>query len=313
MHVPNSNQPTSASLLPVLDFVWLELTNKCNLQCTHCYTESGPRTGDKDVLTENDYLDLIDQLSELGCRKIQFIGGEPTLNKSLLKLIQAASEKAFEFIEVFTNLTRLSDELLSTFQVFHVSVATSFYSHRPETHDAITGQIGSFDRTVCNILRVLDVRLPLRVGLIAMEANRLHLAETMEFLRKLGVENIGTDHVRKLGRAADEGLCQLGELCGSCSGNILSIGPNGVVAPCNMSRFWPVGSVLEKSLQEIVASSALSDLRRQIGHATAEKQQRSIEASCTPKSCNPYESCCPSTQQCFPCAPNGCTPCRPKG
>ena len=22
-----------------LDFLWLELTNRCNLQCVHCYTE----------------------------------------------------------------------------------------------------------------------------------------------------------------------------------------------------------------------------------------------------------------------------------
>ncbi|MCJ7597684.1 MAG: radical SAM protein, partial [Methyloceanibacter sp.] len=38
-----------------LDFLWLELTNRCNLQCVHCYTESHPHSGDRDLLTAQDY------------------------------------------------------------------------------------------------------------------------------------------------------------------------------------------------------------------------------------------------------------------
>src|SRR2546422_9230359 len=94
-----SQRPDESS--PTLDFVWLELTNRCNLQCVHCYTESGPTTGEKDILNEDDYLDLIKQIYDLGCHKLQFIGGEPTLNRSLPKLIETAFYKQFEFIEVF--------------------------------------------------------------------------------------------------------------------------------------------------------------------------------------------------------------------
>src|ERR1700751_3694037 len=60
-----------------LNFLWLELTNRCNLKGVHCYTESGPQTGDRDLLTTDDYLSVMNQAYALGCRKMQFIGGEP--------------------------------------------------------------------------------------------------------------------------------------------------------------------------------------------------------------------------------------------
>src|ERR1035437_3827001 len=96
---------------PTLDFVWLELTNRCNLRCTHCYTQSSPTSGRSDVLTTVDYLKLIQDIHAEGCRTIQFIGGEPTLNRDLQILISEAHRRGFSFIEVFTNLTRLSSEL----------------------------------------------------------------------------------------------------------------------------------------------------------------------------------------------------------
>jgi MoaA/NifB/PqqE/SkfB family radical SAM enzyme len=297
----------------VLDFVWLELTNRCNLRCVHCYAESAPTSGDDDVLDEEDYLALIEQIHGLGCRKLQFIGGEPTLNRSLPRLIAAAHARRFEFIEVFTNLTRISDTLLDTFRRFRVAVATSFYSHRPETHDGITGQPGSFDRTVRNMRRVLAAGLRLRVGVIEMDQNRADLAATRAFLETLGVQSIGGDRLRKIGRAADGFASDMRELCGSCAGNILTIGPDGLVAPCNMSKQWTVGSVLEQSLEEIVASPALSRVRTEIGASAVRSTGDHGAAICDPKTCGPYSFCCPSTQQCFPCAPNGCTPCYPNG
>lgn len=304
--------PIGESNLEPLDFVWLELTNRCNLQCVHCYAESSPTSGATDALGEQDYLNLIAQVYGLGCRKIQFIGGEPTLNASLPLLIQFARDIGFEFVEVFTNLIRLPDSLLAVFKQYDVAVATSFYSYDSQTHDRITRQVGSFRRTTANISRVLDAGLRLRAGIITMEENHADLQQTWEFLAQMGVQSIGTDHVREIGRACDSDSSSMSELCGSCAGNILTIGSDGVVAPCNMSKQWSVGSVLEQNLQDIVGSAKLSAVREQIRSAVP-TSEGGVHAVCDPKTCGPYSSCCPSTQSCFPCAPNGCTPCYPKG
>jgi len=312
MHLSPPTPNRGGDLSCPLDFVWMELTNRCNLRCLHCYAESAPTAGDKDILDEADYMALIDQVHDLGCRKLQFIGGEPTLNRSLPHLIEAAYKKRFTFIEVFTNLTRLSGELLATFRRCQVAVATSVYSWRPEIHDGITEQPGSFQRTIRSMRRVQEAQLSLRVGVIEMDQNREDIAATWRFLREMGVRHIGGDRLRRIGRGADGTPSDMHELCGSCAGNILTIGPDGLVAPCNMSRHWAVGSVLEKSLAEIVSSPALSRVRKEIRENTLDSSSTHPEV-CDPKTCGPYSYCCPSTQQCFPCAPNSCSPCLPKG
>jgi molybdenum cofactor biosynthesis enzyme MoaA len=77
-----------------LDFLWLELTNRCNLRCVHCYTDSHPGSGDRDLLTTGAYESLLRQAYELGCRRVQFIGGEPPLHPDLLRLLGTAKRPA---------------------------------------------------------------------------------------------------------------------------------------------------------------------------------------------------------------------------
>ncbi len=206
-----------------LEFAWIELTNQCNLECVHCYASSGPNSTERDLLSGTDYHAILDQLHALGCKRVQFIGGEPTLNKDLVSLLDHAHRTGFTFIEVFTNLVHLSDELLTTMRRCGVSVATSFYSDSDAVHDAITTRKGSHARTVRNISRVLAADLPLRVGLIDMPQNREGLAETTLFLRSLGVQDIGMDQLRGFGRGASTKKAGLDELCGGCAGNILVI------------------------------------------------------------------------------------------
>lgn len=294
-----------------IEFIWMELTNRCNLNCAHCYSESSPYSGDADVLTESQHLRLIEEARALGCKQIQFIGGEPILNKSLPRLIEQASACEYELIEVFTNLIKLDPSLLEIFKENSVKVATSFYSKDQATHDAITRVDGSFEKTVKNIKRVLDAGLDLRVGVIEMEQNAGEFEATSDYLQSLGVQSIGLDHVRGFGRAQEKSSCSMDELCGQCSTNILAIGPDGVVAPCIMSRHWSVGSTLENSLSEIVASDLLSRTRQEIAVATATKS-----ANCYPQ-CGPNNNrctpeCAPSAS-CSPCSPNGSYKCQPNG
>src|SRR4051812_39077272 len=139
-----------------IDFLWLELTNRCNLQCVHCYTESHPHSGNRDVLTAQEYERLMREAYELGCRNLQFIGGEPQLNPHFQKLLIVAKTIGFEFIEVFSNLTRLDEETIRYAGSNGIRFATSVYSHEPKAHDAITQVTSSHARTIKNLKRLID-------------------------------------------------------------------------------------------------------------------------------------------------------------
>ena len=246
-------------------FLWLELTNLCNLQCVHCYAESSPIRSNDDLLSPQDYHNILSEAAELGCTQVQFIGGEPTLNKHLPKFIAHARALGYEFVEVFTNLTHLPSKLLNCFIEYNVHVATSVYSHLPSVHDQITQKSGSFRQTMQNIDTVLSAGLPLRAGVIIMPINEDHVDATIAFLRAKGVEDVNVDRVRDFGRASTEASSpSLENLCGKCADSTLCVAPDGAVSPCIMSKAWSVGSILHTPLAEVVQSSRLRDLRQQI-------------------------------------------------
>jgi sulfatase maturation enzyme AslB (radical SAM superfamily) len=299
------NLPSNA-----LNFLWLEVTNRCSLECVHCYADSSPHGADSS-LTIEDHARLIVEARTLGCPRLQFIGGEPTLYRGLPTLIELASSLEFETIEVYTNLYVLSDELLRCFARHGVHVATSVYSSDPHVHDAITTRPGSWLRTTRNIERVLEQTIPLRAAIVEMELNRGGLEATTAWLRSLGVTDIGTDRLRHFGRGAVSHACEMSELCGNCASGTLCVGPDGVVAPCIMSKPWTVGSVKDDTLAAIVNSPRLRDVRQAIYEQTDGHRQIAM-GGCNPdrpNKCNPdYGSTC------IPCSPNGiCGPnkCRP--
>jgi sulfatase maturation enzyme AslB (radical SAM superfamily) len=243
---------------------------------------------------------------------VQFIGGEPTLNRNLPDFIARARSLDYEFVEVFTNLIRLPSPLLDCFVANEVHVATSAYSNDPRVHDEITKKPGSFRQTMRNIDTVLAAGLPLRAGVITMPLNENHVDDTISFLRAKGVEDVGTDRVRDFGRAsADAAGESMSNLCGKCAGSTLCVSPGGGVSPCIMSKTWSIGSMLETPLADLVRSRRLGDLRRQIfEEAGAPREQAEAQANCEP-SCPPscYPSCVPA---CAPsCAPSCVPSCAP--
>jgi MoaA/NifB/PqqE/SkfB family radical SAM enzyme len=260
-----------------------------------------------------DWLAVIDEAADLGCEQIQFIGGEPTLHPGLERMIVRARARAFSFIEVFTNATRLSARHIACFREHGVSVATSFYDRSAAAHDAITQNAGSWKRVLGGLEAVLAADLPLRVGIIEMDENRDEADATVVFLKSLGVQDISIDRRRGIGRGGREADTREGErfdeLCGKCGRGKLCVTPSGMAHPCVFSRATPVGRA-QDGLAAILDGSALRAFReKMLGLFMADCNPDCMPA-CRPN-CNP--DCMPyCNPNCNPdCMPN-CNPnCNP--
>jgi MoaA/NifB/PqqE/SkfB family radical SAM enzyme len=288
-----------------LDFLWLEITDQCNLTCSHCYAESGPSKPLFGTMDRSDWESIILQARESGCRQLQFIGGEPTLHPDLSGLLRFARAAGYSFIEVFTNATRLRPSLIDCFQENGVTVAASFYSHVPETHDRITNKPGSWEKTVAGLNRIVAAQLPLRIGVIEMEENAGHLAETVSFLESLGIKSIGADHLRKVGRGEQAPSPSTAErfdqLCGKCWQGKLCVTPSGEAFPCVFSRATLVGNA-KTGLVPILLGEKLRDFRTAIYNYRGKHAHGDCNPDCMPF-CKP--SCTP---ECTPTCPPSCKP-----
>jgi MoaA/NifB/PqqE/SkfB family radical SAM enzyme len=292
-----------------LRFLWLEITGKCNLTCTHCYADSGPSGTLRGAMTLNDWKRVIDEAAELGCRQLQFIGGEPTIHPDLAPMIGHSRARGFTFVEVFTNATRLGAELLDCLRRHEVRVAASFYSDDPAVHDRITRQQGSWRRTVAGFEAVLGAGLPMRVGIIEMEENDGHEPRARTFLRSIGVRDVSSDRMRGVGRGNRADVNESGErfeeLCGKCWDGKLCVTPSGDAFPCVFSRATHLGNA-KGSLIPIVQGAKLRAFRERM-LAMRPRGAETAYADCNPY-CNP--NCSPD---CMPyCNPN-CNPdCMPQ-
>jgi len=112
----------------------LFVAQTCNLSCVYCYGQDGTY-GDRGLMSEKTALQAIDWLIEASgpvkSLRINFFGGEPLLNFSLIKTVVpyalARAEKAGKkaLFQITTNGTLLDDEIIRFFQQHEFKVLVS--------------------------------------------------------------------------------------------------------------------------------------------------------------------------------------------
>lgn len=154
---------------PYLHTFHIELTSKCNERCVHCYIPHEDKT------THIDYdlmINALCQCKEMNVMTIVFSGGEPMLHPDFCVFLKIAKDMDFN-VTILSNLTLVTDEILEALTYKHSScVNVSLYSMIPEVHDEITTIKGSFDKTLNNILKLIENNVPIQINCPVMKQNK---------------------------------------------------------------------------------------------------------------------------------------------
>ncbi len=259
-----------------LDHLDMEVTASCNLRCVHCYGFFGPVIEGSATLALEKQKSVLDEARQLGCRSVQFIGGEATTSRRLLPLIRHSRSLGFKQVRLYTNGSLIDEEMAHSLAENHVVVRVSLYSNHPKVHDQITGVQGSFERTVLGIMKLKIEAVDAEVAMVVVRHNQRDIDQVQSFVEKLGVRWAGYDPVRPVGRGRAESLsvtdsdllkyrimnrpnfrtswrsyeryrsgnsCWLGQACITSTGDVL---------PCVFSRNMVAGTVKTKSLQRVI-------------------------------------------------------------
>ena len=292
-----------------LHFLWMEVTSKCNLECVHCYSDSGPDRPLQESMTHGDWEEALRQAASLGCRRVQFTGGEPTLYPRLPDLLETARALSYEFVEVYTNGMILTDVLKTSFLRHKVNLAFSLYAADAGTHEGVTRRRGSFEGTLSNIQWALRSRLPVRVAAIETPLNTGQTEAACRMLRSMGVESVGDETMRRIGRGAERAISTpFQELCGHCWKGKLCLTASGDIFPCVFSRFCQVGT-FHQGLTTVVNSLGLRSFRDTVRGMVQPSDSALKSTFCKPL--KPPEPCKP-TKPPEPCKPTEPPePCKP--
>jgi MoaA/NifB/PqqE/SkfB family radical SAM enzyme len=277
-----------------------------NLECVHCYADSGPTRPLAEGMELADWLGALDEAAALGCRNVQFIGGEPTMYPGLPRLIERARELRYEDVCVYTNGTHLTAAVKQTFLDHRVSLAFSVYGTSGAVHDAVTRRNGSFEKTSDALHWALEAGLPARVGVIAMESNAEDAERAERMLREAKI-SVHLDRLRGLGRGFDQRPARspMKELCGRCGNGKVCVSASGEIFPCVFARFAPLGHIRRRGLRDAFGGPELLRFREALFETLSAAPPCSPELDpgpCTPEKkpglCNPEKDpgpCIPET------------------
>ena len=143
----------------------LELTYRCNLDCSFCYNDLEL---EGEPLRFSHYELLLEELRELGCLHLGLSGGEPLAHPYFFAIGKRARELGF-VTRIKSNGHALGGDILRRVkrEVDPFLVEISLHGAVAKTHDRQTRVSGSFERLIANLaeMRQRHLRVKLKCAL----------------------------------------------------------------------------------------------------------------------------------------------------
>jgi radical SAM protein with 4Fe4S-binding SPASM domain len=192
-------EPTTADItrrlmeagLKTPDSVTLGITNHCNLNCRHCWPDSGPDNL-ASMVPRDRVVKLIRGFSALGAAKFTITGGEPLTHPEWIDLLFfACGLPEVTEVRLQTNgilITPSDLEVFVSLKDRGLIVQMSLEGVTPAVHDRIRGR-GSFQKTLQGLELLLECGLAAHIciAFTEMQHNFEELPDLLEMIDSMGI------------------------------------------------------------------------------------------------------------------------------
>ncbi|MGN0245392.1 MAG: radical SAM protein [Lachnospiraceae bacterium] len=249
-----------------VNFAWIEVTQKCNLYCRHCYESSSKNVVSSDM-TMDDFHLAVSALKLMGIKRIQLVGGEPLVHPYIADMINIAKD-SFDFVEIYTNGTLLTEELLQLIANRGIALAFSLYSDDCSVHDLVTCIGGSHELTVNSINKALNRGVKVRVASVEMKGVPRYIfddkrvmarSDLPRIIGRAGLHLYSKDMLRRKLITKDTFRKPISvneflrnKKIHNCFGSKLYINYKLDVYPCVMERRLTCGNLKDTSIKQMV-------------------------------------------------------------
>lgn len=258
-----------------IDSIYLILTDRCNLSCTHCCA-SAPDLASKEELDTDEMLKVIDKVLQVNPSCITISGGEPLVRYDIWIIMKYLKDNFNGKIDLMTNGLLINESNISSIKKYFDNISVSIDGIDEDTCKIIRGN-NVFKNVIKKIEFLKDNNFK-NISLSAILPNNETINKEFEKLNKeLGTESIirhfsykgraGENH-KKISKEMNEYLKNrnmentnivdwkryvpeekkdiIPGACGGCK-STLSIGSNGDIYPCNllMDKVYKIGNVQE--------------------------------------------------------------------
>lgn len=165
-----------------LEYAIIELTNRCNLNCLICGSDSR-NVVDPNEFSVQEWMPIVDEMKDLGLKRLVLSGGEPTLKPGIGYLIDYINASGIEY-GIISNGLEMPENVLYAIKEYPPFVIGISIDGDPETHDSLRGRRGSF-ASLFNTIKVLqNNEIPVSVNTTVHRKNILDLPWIANFLKE---------------------------------------------------------------------------------------------------------------------------------
>ena len=128
--------------------LWFNTGTLCNIECKNCYIESSPKNDSLAYLTFEEVKSFIDEAIDknLGTNEIGFTGGEPFMNKDIMKMIDYSLRKHLKVLVLSNAMKPMLNRTKELIKLNHsnLTIRVSIDHYEKEKHEEIRGK-NTFD------------------------------------------------------------------------------------------------------------------------------------------------------------------------
>lgn len=244
---------------PSLRYLELQITDKCNLRCRHCYIGD---TGDHELSTAL-VKNVLAEFEELQGLRVLITGGEPLLHSCFDEINRMLPEFFIRKI-LFTNGLVLNENILKKLNVHEIQVSIDGLE---DAHDSLRGK-NSYTRTLDAVKHALDYGFDVSVSTMIHAKNLADFPEMENILKGLGIKEWTVDIPCTAGRFAANKDCHIspsegGKYLGygyggglhagasgyGCGLHLMAVTADGKCAKCTFYSEKPLGLVTDSLLK----------------------------------------------------------------
>ncbi len=163
--------------------VW-ELTLKCNMKCIHCGSSAGKARHNE--LSLKECLSVADQLIDLGCKYLTFIGGEVFLYDEWEKIARELSDGGVD-VNIITNAYLFGDEQIEQIRYAKLGNVGISLDGMEASHNRIRNSKTSFQRVIKAIDRLNEENIPISIVTSLLDFNFYDLEPLHDLLASKGI------------------------------------------------------------------------------------------------------------------------------
>ena len=192
---------------PELRKLFFELTLQCNSRCFHCGSSCAPGLVNPNDLTRDEWFGIIDQVKadfDISRMQLCITGGEPLLNRDFFDIMGYAHDQGFHW-GMTSNATLITPEVAQRLAEVGMGTISVSIDGLRETHDALRGLPGGYDRAMAGIQNLIDVGTfhAVQVTTVVNHGNIDELDALFDIMDGIDIDSWRVINLEPIGRALE--------------------------------------------------------------------------------------------------------------